>query len=99
MLKSELVHQIAKNHSLPLMDAEMVVNAFFEGITEALKNGRRVELRGFGSFVTKSRSGRTGRNPKTGEKVVIPAKIIPSFKAGRHLLNAINNQPNNEENE
>ncbi|NOR73271.1 MAG: integration host factor subunit beta [Mariprofundaceae bacterium] len=63
----------------------MVVNEIFHAISNALANGDRVELRGFGSFTTKRRNPRIGRNPKTGESVQVPGKIVPHFKPGKEL--------------
>ena len=66
-------------------DAEVIVNAVFDSMTEALRQGERIEIRGFGSFVVKSRRAREGRNPKTGEIVAVAAKRVPFFKVGKEL--------------
>jgi integration host factor subunit beta len=86
MTKSELVDIIAEAHGqITRREAEVVVNEIFGAISEALAGGDRVELRGFGSFSTKRREPRVGRNPKTGESVQVPAKVVPHFKPGKEL--------------
>ncbi|EJF97216.1 integration host factor subunit beta [Bartonella taylorii] len=91
MVKSELVQIIARqNPHLFQRDVENIVNAIFEEIATALANGNRVELRGFGAFSVKSRSGRNGRNPRTGEAVVVEEKWIPFFKTGKDLRDRLN---------
>lgn len=86
MTKSELVEIIAEAHGeITRREAEVVVNEIFSVISDALASGDRVELRGFGSFTTKRRSPRVGRNPKTGEAVQVPSKVIPHFKPGKEL--------------
>ncbi len=91
MVKSELVQIIARqNPHLFQRDVENIVNAIFEEISTALANGNRVELRGFGAFSVKSRSARSGRNPRTGEAVVVEEKWIPFFKTGKDLRDRLN---------
>lgn len=86
MTKSELVEVIAeKQGSITRREAEVVVNTIFAAIGDALADGDRVELRGFGSFTIKHRNARIGRNPKTGESVQVPAKVVPHFKPGKEL--------------
>lgn len=86
MTKSELVEMIAESQSqITRREAEVVVNTIFSAIGDALVEGGRVELRGFGSFSTKQRNARIGRNPKTGESVQVPSKIVPQFKPGKEL--------------
>ncbi|HEY2932029.1 MAG TPA: integration host factor subunit beta [Acidobacteriota bacterium] len=92
MTKAELVEEVAKNSQLTKKDAEVIVQTVLDSIIDSLKEGRKVELRGFGSFRLRQRSGRTGRNPKTGEKVKVPAKRIPYFKPGKELKDLINRQ-------
>ena len=92
MTKSELVEIIADNYGeITRREAEVVVNEIFQAISEALSNGERVELRGFGSFTTKRRNPRVGRNPKTGESVQVPGKIVPHFKPGKELRDRVDN--------
>ena len=91
MIKSELVQTIAnRNPHLFLRDVENIVNAIFDEITEALAQGNRVELRGFGAFSTRERQARTGRNPRTGEPVEVPAKRVPYFKPGKEMRERLN---------
>ncbi len=86
MTKSELVDIIAeKQQGITRREAEVVVNTIFSVVGDALATGGHVELRGFGSFTTKERNERLGRNPKTGESVMVPAKIVPHFKPGKDL--------------
>jgi integration host factor subunit beta len=91
MIKSELVQVIAaRNPHLFLRDVENIVGAVFDEITDALADGNRVELRGFGAFSVKRRDGRIGRNPRTGETVPVPPKSVPFFKTGKELRERLN---------
>ena len=91
MIKSELVQVIAdKNPHLYHRDVENVVNAILDEITDALAQGNRVELRGFGAFSVKNRPPRQARNPKTGEKVSVEEKWVPFFKTGKELRERLN---------
>ena len=92
MIKSELIQKLAEeNPHLFQRDVERIVSAVFDEITDALANGDRVELRGFGAFSVKHRDARTGRNPRTGESVEVPAKRAPFFKTGKDLRDRMNN--------
>ena len=91
MTRSELIAQLAaSNPHLRQGDIEAIVATIFGEITAALARGDRVELRGFGAFSTKSRQGRTGRNPRTGESVPVEPKSVPYFKPGKELRERIN---------
>ncbi|KFE34611.1 integration host factor subunit beta [Thioclava atlantica] len=91
MIRSELIAKIAEeNPHLFQRDVEKIVNTIFEEITEALANGDRVELRGFGAFSVKKRDARTGRNPRTGEAVDVDEKHVPFFKTGKLLRDRLN---------
>lgn len=90
MTKAELVEEVARQTELPKKQAEVIVNTVFESIVESLKSGDKIELRGFGSFRIRHRDSRVGRNPKTGEKVDVPAKRIPYFKPGKELRELLN---------
>lgn len=91
MTKSELIQRLAEaNPHLYLRDVERIVTTIFDEITDALAQGDRVELRGFGAFSVKERGSRTGRNPRTGEAVDVPAKYIPYFKTGKQLREKLN---------
>lgn len=92
MIKSELVQAIAaENPHLYQRDVEHIVNAILDAITEALAQGDRVELRGFGAFSVKSRPARTGRNPRTGARVQVEEKHVPFFKTGKEMRERLNN--------
>ena len=91
MTKSELILKItSKNSYLYHKDVYKIIDTLFNCVTKALKNGDRVELRGFGTFTTKLRNARIGRNPKTGDPVAIPQKKIPFFKMGKSMKERIN---------
>jgi integration host factor subunit beta len=90
MTKAELIEKVLQAADLSKKEAEAAVEAFFDSIIKSLHNGEKVELRGFGSFRLRSRGPRVGRNPKTGEKVQVPAKRIPYFKPGKELKELIN---------
>ncbi len=86
MTKCGLIEKVAEQTPhISKKDTEVVVNTIFDSMTEALRNGERIEIRGFGSFQVKVREAREGRNPKTGEEVHIPAKRTPFFKVGKDL--------------
>ena len=86
MTKSELIARLAERFpQLVAKDADMSVKMILDAMTEALAFGDRIEIRGFGSFSLNYRPPRTGRNPKTGSKVQVPAKYVPHFKAGKEL--------------
>ena len=93
MIKSELVQTIAnRNPHLYQRDVELIVNAIFDEITEALCESNRVELRGFGAFSVKNRPPRTGRNPRTGEAVDVSEKWVPFFKPGKELRERLDDE-------
>ena len=83
MTKAELVEKVANQIKLTKKQTEIIVNTVFQSITNSLAEGEKVELRGFGSFRIRERNSRVGRNPKSGEKVEVPAKKVPFFKAGK----------------
>jgi integration host factor subunit beta len=90
MTKAELIEKVLTAADLNKKEAEAAVEAFFDSIIKSLREGEKIELRGFGSFRLRSRGARVGRNPKTGEKVQVPAKRIPYFKPGKELKELIN---------
>ena len=90
MTKAELVEFIAEKADLTKADANRALDAVVEGITKGLKKEGKVTLVGFGTFAAKKRDARTGRNPQTGETVKIAARVVPSFKAGSKLKDALN---------
>jgi len=90
MTKAELVDEVARMTELTKKHAEVIVNTVFESLVESLKDGEKIELRGFGSFRIRHRGSRIGRNPKTGAKVEVPPKRIPYFKPGKELRELLN---------
>jgi len=91
MIKSELISKLAaENPHLTRTDVERVVNTLLESMTEAMEQGGRVELRGFGAFSVRGRPARSGRNPRTGEAVEVKAKAVPFFKSGKELRERLN---------
>jgi integration host factor subunit beta len=91
MTKADLVEEVARATELPRKESEAAVEAIFDSIIAALQSDDKIEIRGFGSFRTRERRGRTGRNPKTGAKVEVPAKKIPFFKPSKELKDYVNN--------
>lgn len=94
MTKSELVLRLSERFpQLVLKDADYAVNMMLDAMSEALVKGDRIEIRGFGSFALNYRPPRIGRNPKSGEKVDVPAKWVPHFKAGKELRERVDQRP------
>jgi integration host factor subunit beta len=90
MTKAELVEEVARVSDLTRRHSEVIVDAVVVSIIDALKKGDKIELRGFGTFRLRRRDSRTGRNPKTGAGVLVPAKSVPHFKPGKELRELIN---------
>lgn len=90
LTKADLVEEVARVTQLTKKQAEAIVNLVFQTIVESLRSGRKIELRGFGSFRIRNRGARLGRNPKTGERVEVPPKRIPYFKPGKELKEQLN---------
>ncbi|QSX29598.1 MULTISPECIES: HU family DNA-binding protein [Shewanella] len=90
MNKAELIAKIAEQAELSKADAARALKSFEEAVTEAMKNGDKISIVGFGSFETSTRAARTGRNPQTGKEIQIPAATIPKFKAGKALRDSVN---------
>jgi integration host factor subunit beta len=92
MIKSELIECVMRSYpGLYHRDAESAVDAVLDTITDALANGKRVEIRGFGSFWAKERRSRVGRNPQTGHRVLVAEKRVPMFKASKEIRESLNN--------
>ena len=89
MNKAELINAVAASEDVSRKDTEAVITAMLDTITEALKQGDKVQLVGFGSFEVKKRAARIGRNPRTKEEIEIPATVLPVFKAGKLLKDTI----------
>ena len=90
LTKADLIEEVLRVTELPRKESETIVETIFESIIDALQKGDKIEIRGFGSFRTRQRRGRIGRNPKTGEKVEVPAKKIPFFKPSKELKDFVN---------
>ena len=91
LTKADLIAEVERITELKRTDSEIIVETIFDNIIQALQKGDKIEIRGFGSFRTRQRRGRIGRNPKTGEKVEVPAKKIPFFKPSKELKDFVNN--------
>lgn len=89
MNKTDLINNIASKSGMSKKDVEAVLNGFLGEVTDALAKGEKVQLIGFGTFETRQRSSRVGRNPQTGKEIKIPASTIPAFKAGNKLKAAV----------
>ena len=85
MTRADLTEEVYQAIGMPLKESDVVVCAIFDSIVRALRSGDKVEIRGFGSFHTRQRRGRIGRNPKTGARVEVPPKRIPFFKPSKEL--------------
>ena len=94
MNKSELIKALADETNIPLDDASLVVTTFFDAMKKSLLSGERIEIRGFGSFSLNYRPPRVGRNPKSGDKVSVPEKWVPHFKAGKELRERVDKSLN-----
>ena len=94
MNKSELIEKLGTRAELGHIQAEDVVNLMFDQMRKALTEGRRIEIRGFGSFVVKDYESYWGRNPKTGEKIWVSPKRLPAFKVGKELRERLNGENN-----
>jgi integration host factor subunit beta len=91
LTKADLIAEVERITELKRSDSEVIVETIFENIILALQKGDKIEIRGFGSFRTRDRRGRVGRNPKTGAKVDVPPKKIPFFKPSKELKDFVNN--------
>ena len=90
LTKADLIEEVLRVTELPRKESETIVETIFESIIDSLQKGEKIEIRGFGSFRTRQRRGRTGRNPKTGAKVEVPPKKIPFFKPSKELKDFVN---------
>ncbi len=91
LTKADLIEEVLRITELPRKESETIVETIFDSIIGSLQKGQKIEIRGFGSFRTRERRGRIGRNPKTGAKVEVPAKKIPFFKPSKELKDFVNN--------
>jgi integration host factor subunit beta len=90
MNKADLIEKLANKEGLKGKEAYDIVNMIFDGFTDTLKKGGRIELRGFGSFTIRKYKAYTGRNPKTGKKIQVGVKKLPFFKVGKGLKERVN---------
>ncbi len=90
MTKADIVDHIASGTGLTKVETEAVVDGFIQTVIEALKEGKNIEIRGFGSFKTKKRKGRIARNPRTGEQVQVAEHYVPVFKVSKDLRSVVN---------
>ena len=90
MTKADLIEGVSRAIEMSRKDSEIIVETIFESIVKSLRRGDKIEIRGFGSFRTRQRGPRTGRNPKTGARVEVPAKKIPYFKPSKELKDLVN---------
>ncbi len=90
MTKAELIEEVSRVVEMTRKDSEVIVEAIFDSVVRALRTGDKIEIRGFGSFRTRQRQPRVGRNPKTGARVDVPAKRIPYFKPSKELKDLVN---------
>jgi integration host factor subunit beta len=91
MTKADLIEEVSRLAELTRKDSEVIVDTIFDSVVRSLRVGDKIEIRGFGSFRTRQRKSRVGRNPKTGDRVEVPAKKIPFFKPSKELKDLVNN--------
>ncbi len=88
--KADLIEEVSRVVEMTRKDSEVIVEAIFDSVVRALRTGDKIEIRGFGSFRTRQRQPRVGRNPKTGTRVEVPSKRIPYFKPSKELKDLVN---------
>jgi integration host factor subunit beta len=93
MTKAELIEEVSKVVEMTRKDSETIVETIFDSVVNSLHKGEKIEIRGFGSFRTRQRQPRVGRNPKTGSRVEVPSKRIPFFKPSKELRDLVNHTP------
>ncbi|HEY5254794.1 MAG TPA: HU family DNA-binding protein [Acidobacteriaceae bacterium] len=96
MTKADLVVDVMRLGDLTRTDAETIIETIFDSVVAALRSGDKIEIRGFGSFRTRQRNPRIGRNPKTGARVEVPSKRVPYFKPSKDLRDLVNHQAGGE---
>lgn len=90
MTKADLIDEVSRVAELTRKDSEVIVESIFDSVVRSLRAGDKIEIRGFGSFRTRQRKARVGRNPKTGDRVEVPPKKIPYFKPSKELKDLVN---------
>lgn len=98
MTKAELIEEVSRVVEMTRKDSEVIVETIFDSIVRSLHSGDKIEIRGFGSFRTRQRQPRVGRNPKTGTRVEVPSKRIPYFKPSKELRDLVNQSANHTAN-
>ncbi len=93
MTKADLIEEVSRVVEVTRKDSEVIVETIFDSVVKSLRKREKVEVRGFGSFRTRERQGRVGRNPKTGARVEVPPKTIPFFKPSKELRDVVNGGP------
>lgn len=93
MTKADLIEEVSRVVEFTRKESEVIVEAIFDSVVKSLREGDKIEIRGFGSFRTRQRMSRVGRNPKTGARVDVPAKRIPYFKPSKELKDLVNQEP------
>ena len=93
MTKADLIEEVSRVVEMTRKDSEVIVESIFDSVVRALRSGDKIEIRGFGSFRTRQRQARIGRNPKTGARVEVPSKRIPYFKPSKELKDLVNTTP------
>ena len=96
MTKADLIEEVSRVVEMTRKESEVIVETIFDSIVRSLRTGDKIEIRGFGSFRTRQRQPRVGRNPKTGARVEVPAKKIPYFKPSKELKDVVNNSAERE---
>jgi integration host factor subunit beta len=94
--KADLIEEVSRVVEMTRKDSEVIVEAIFDSIVRSLRTGDKIEIRGFGSFRTRQRQPRVGRNPKTGTRVEVPSKRIPYFKPSKELKDLVNHSEGGE---
>lgn len=93
MTKADLIEEVSRVVEVTRKESEVIVETILDSVVKSLREGEKVEIRGFGSFRTRERRGRVGRNPKSGERVIVPPKTIPYFKPSKELRDVVNGRP------
>ena len=97
MTKADIVDKVALGTGLTKLETEAIIEGFFKTVIEALKEGRGIEIRGFGSYKVKKKNARQARNPKTGEQVFVPDHYVPTFKFSKDFKELVNKGMNEKE--
>ncbi len=99
MTKADIVDKVASGTGLTKLETEVIIEGFFKTVIDALKEGKGIEIRGFGSYKVKKKNARQARNPKTGEQVFVPAHYVPTFKFSKDFKEIVDNGMKEKEKE